>query len=210
MKKNHHSDDQQINEMDAQNINPFKEVVSTILYIGVIFVVFLLIRQFLFVPVSVDGASMEPTLQHEDRLILNKVANVDRFDIVVFPAPDDPEKQYIKRVIGLPGDSIHYEDDVLYINDRPVSEPYIDFLDEAIPEAESFTSDFSLDSVTHTDTVPDDYYFLLGDNRLNSKDSRSFGYIHEEDIIGETNFRIWPFQKIGFVNDMDEDTIFEQ
>lgn len=186
---------------------PFKEFLSTLLYIVVVFFVFLAIRQFLFVPVSVDGASMEPTLQHKDRLILSKVGEIDRFDIVVFPAPDDPEKQYIKRVIGVPGDSIRYEEDTLFINDYPVDEPYIDFIENSISDSETYTSDFSLDSVTEMETVPDEHYFLMGDNRSNSKDSRVFGFIHEDDIIGQANLRIWPLEKFGFVNDVDADSV---
>ena len=87
-----------------------------------------IIRIFLFTPIVVDGESMMPTLENGDRMIVNKIGYTigkpDRFDIVVFHAPE--QKDYIKRVIGLPGDEVEYRDDVLYINGKPIEEPYLD------------------------------------------------------------------------------------
>lgn len=177
-----------------------QELVSTFLYIIVITGIFVAIRTFLFAPVSVEGDSMNPTLGHEDRLLLNKVSSIDRFDIVVFPAPEDPDKQYIKRVIGIPGDEISYRDQVLYLNGRPVEEAYVDLSQESDEVAAYYNSDFSLQTlevVEGVERVPEGSYFVMGDNRVNSKDSRSFGFIDIDSVIGETSIRIWPIDRIG-------------
>lgn len=177
----------------------FREVLSTIMYILVITGVFLLIQQFAFVLVSVDGQSMYPTLEHNDRLVLNKLSSIDRFDIVVFPPPDEPDKQYIKRVIGVPGDEVEYREDVLYLNGEQVDEPYLEHYEEGEHFSTYVTGNFSLETLLGTQTVPEGQYFVLGDNRLNSRDSRSFGFVDEEAITGETRLQIWPLDEFGYV-----------
>lgn len=182
-----------------------QELLSTFIMIIVFTGVFMLIQRYLFVPVDVEGDSMEPTLSHEDRLILNKTGDIERFDIVVFPAPDDPEKQYIKRVIGLPGDEIFYRDGTLYIDGEEVEEPYIDLSDEDSNLYNFSSGDFSLQTLHGVEEVPEGEYFLLGDNRVNSKDSRAFGFVEEEEIIGKTSIRFWPWSSRGFLNsDLNE------
>lgn len=177
-----------------------EELVSTLLYIIVITGIFVAIRTFLFAPVSVEGDSMNPTLEHEDRLLLNKVSSIDRFDIVVFPAPEDGNKQFIKRVIGVPGDEIAYYEQTLYINGEPVTEDYVDLTQESQEITDYYNGDFTLSSLQGVEKVPDGMLFVLGDNRVNSKDSRSFGFIPEESVIGETSLRIWPINRIGTVD----------
>lgn len=177
------------------------EFLSTLLYCVVALIIFLLIRHFLFAPVSVDGESMVPTLEDQDRLILNKVANMDRFDVVVFPAPDEPEKQYIKRIIGIPGDTIQYQDDVLYINGEAVEEDYLESSIENMSPGGNFTEDFSLASKTGEETVPEGSYFVMGDNRQNSKDSRVFGFVDVSTVSGTANLRIWPLKDFGIIDD---------
>lgn len=176
------------------------EILSTLVYIIVFTGIFLLIQHFLFVMVSVDGQSMYPTLQHDDRLILNKVRSIDRFDIVVFPAPDEPDNQYIKRVIGMPGDTIEYIEDDLYLNGEYVDEPYLDHFEDEEFFASYITGNFTLESLFGTETVPEGHYFVLGDNRLNSRDSRSFGFVSEENITGETRLQIWPLSEFGYID----------
>lgn len=155
------------------------------------------IRYFLFAPIVVDGQSMMPTLQNEDRLIVNKIGYTigepKRFDIVVFHATT--EKDYIKRVIGLPGDSIAYENDTLYINGEPIEEPY---LKESKDSAYSlpFTGDFTLRDYTGHDVVPEGHLFVLGDNRQHSKDSRHIGFIKYDNVVGTANVVFWPFSEI--------------
>lgn len=177
-----------------------REIGSTLVYILVITGIFLFIQHFFFVLVSVDGQSMYPTLEHNDRLVLNKVSDIERFDIVVFPAPDDPEKQYIKRVIGVPGDKVEYREDVLYLNGEQVDEPYLEYYEEDEVFSTYVTGNFDLESLVGTPTVPEGHYFVLGDNRLNSRDSRSFGFIDEETITGETSLQVWPLSEFGFID----------
>lgn len=177
-------------------------------------------RYFLWDPVSVDGHSMDPTLQHQEKLVMLKTTAIDRFDIVVASETDSngKEKLIVKRVVGMPGDTIRYENDVLYINDQEVDEPYLDeflaaFQTDKLQEeyaynkqfqavaqaAQAFTQDAN-GSVNFTVTIPEGQYYLLGDDRLVSLDSRSVGTFAREKIKGEVVFRIWPFNRIGTVD----------
>ena len=176
----------------------FDELISTIKYIISTLIIFFVINQFFFSPVMVDGDSMEPTLTNGDYLILNKFSSIERFDIVVFPPPDQDDTQYVKRVIGVPGDSIEYRDDVLFLNGEPTEQIFLE--DSLQKDATIYTSgDFTLLTLFGVDTVPEGQYFVLGDNRLNSRDSRAFGFIDEESILGKVSFRYWPFEAFGFV-----------
>lgn len=186
-------------EYEEKSTNFWKETASTLIYIVVITGIFFLIQYFLFIPVTVEGDSMEPTLQHSDRLILNKVSSIDRFDIVVFPAPDEPDTRYIKRVIGVPGDEIEYRQDQLYINGELFEEPYLEDYQPDETFNSYITGNFNLESLYGVNEVPPNSYFVLGDNRLNSRDSRSFGFVSEETLTGEARFRFWPFDKFGSV-----------
>lgn len=185
--------------------NMMREIMSTLFYILIALIIFLIIRTFLFAPVSVEGDSMVPTLHDDDRLILNKVDSVNRFDIVVFHAPDDSEKQYIKRVIGIPGDTVEVQDEVLYVNGEVVPEEYLQPELFNLSESESFTEDFNLAILTGMTEVPEGQYFLLGDNRQNSKDSRYFGFVEEEAIVGTTDLRFWPLNDFGDANNTNNE-----
>lgn len=182
-----------------------REWLETIVYIVIVFSMLFLLRQYIAVPVSIDGPSMAPTLAHGDRLIQNKLADQDRFDIVVFPAPDGSDAQYIKRIIGIPGDRIAYIEGVLYVNDQPIIEPYLEKIKAENSDWEAYLPDFNLEEITGEAIVPEGYYFVLGDNRLNSKDSRSFGYIPNEEVSGVANFRFWPISDFGNANTMLEE-----
>ena len=116
--------------------------------------------------------------------------------MIVFHAPDVDGKDYIKRVIGLPGDSIDMKDDVLYINGKAVEEPYLNANKEDNP-INKLTEDFSLQEKTGESQVPKNMLFVMGDNRLISKDSRIFGFISYDSIVGEVKFRFYPLQEIG-------------
>jgi len=158
------------------------------------------IRFFLFTPIVVDGLSMMPTLQDGDRMIVNKInykiSSPDRFDVVVFHAPEN--KDYIKRVIGLPGDEISYIDDQLYVNKEAVEEPYLKGYKEQL-NGEMLTDDFTLGQLIGEETVPEDELFVLGDNRKFSKDSRHIGTIPMDEVVGNTRWVFWPLQEIRFV-----------
>jgi signal peptidase I len=160
-----------------------------------------IIRIFLFTPIVVDGESMMPTLVHGDKMIVNKIGYTigepDRFDIVVFHAPE--KKDYIKRVIGLPGDEIKYQDDVLYINGEPFDEPYLDQYKAEILDG-TLTENFVIEEKLGSKTVPEGYVFVLGDNRRKSKDSRMIGFVSIDEIIGSTKTVFWPIKNIGFVD----------
>ncbi len=154
-------------------------------------------RQFIFTPSTVQGESMQPTLEDENRVILTKTSEIQHFDMIVFNAPDSDER-YIKRVIGLPGDFIEVKDDVLYINGKAYEEPYLDE-NKDVNLLDKLTYDFTLEEVTGESTVPENSLFVMGDNRLNSKDSRIFGCISRDSIIGEVKFRFYPLQEIGIL-----------
>src|SRR5690606_6110462 len=149
------------------------------------FLIAVVIRYFLFTPIVVDGDSMMPTLENGDRMIVNKfgymVAELNRFDIVVFHAPEG--KDYIKRVIGLPGEHIEYRNDQLYINGEPIDEPYLDEYKSQLSEGQ-LTQDFTLQDIEpNMDVIPEGYVFVMGDNRRYSKDSRHIGVVSEDKII---------------------------
>ncbi|MCF6410546.1 signal peptidase I [Pseudalkalibacillus salsuginis] len=151
------------------------------------------IRYFLFAPIVVDGESMMPTLHNGDRMIVNKfsyeVGEPDRFDIVVFHAPEG--KDYIKRIIGLPGDKIEYKDDTLYVNDKEIPEPYLNEYKQSLSGG-NLTYNFDLSDEIGSQTVPENHVFVLGDNRQHSKDSRNIGSVPMDEIIGKANVIFWP------------------
>ncbi len=175
--------------------NTKNEIFSWVKSIGFALIVAFLCRQFLFAPTTVFGESMSPTFQDKDRVLLSKTTDIQRFDMIVFDAPDADEF-YIKRVIGLPGDSIEMKDDVLFINGKAFTEPYLEGNKED-SYFDKLTADFSLKEVTGESRVPKGSLFVLGDNRINSKDSRIFGFISNDSIVGEVKLRIYPFQEIG-------------
>ncbi len=155
-----------------------KEVIPYI----VIVVVVILIRTFIITPVRVDGDSMKNTLKNGDILLLYKLSSIDRFDIIVLDEEKDNEK-IIKRVIGLPGETVAIKKGKIYINDKVIDDEY----------AYGQRTDYN------KVTLKDDEYFILGDNRLISKDSRYFGPIKDNEIKGKIVFRLFPFTKIGTV-----------
>lgn len=165
-----------------------KKIIDELKSYVIIVIVVVLFRTFIATPVKVDGSSMDSTLKNNDILILNKLdKSYDRFDIVVIKYG---KTKLVKRVIGLPGENIEYKDNELYINGKKLEDKSI-----------SRTADFSLNDLYNKDKIPDGYYFVMGDNRANSLDSRSelVGLINKKDIIGTTRIRLFPFNKIGIV-----------
>ncbi len=173
-----------------------KEIYSWVKSIAFAFIIAFICRQFLFTPITVFGESMEPTFQDQDRIVVSKTAKIQRFDVIVFDAPDIEGEHYIKRVIGLPGDRIEMKDDVLYINGEALEEPYLVENKKDNP-LNKLTEDFSLQDKTGENIVPNDMLFVMGDNRLKSKDSRIFGLVPYASVIGEVKFRFFPLQEIG-------------
>ena len=161
------------------------------------------IRMFIFTPIDVKGASMMPTYEDGDRIIVNKIGkslhDFDRFDVIVF---DGLESEYfIKRIIGLPGDHIEYKDDVLYINGQEFDEPYLDEYKSALNDPGDLTPDFTLEDLVGVSEIPNDYYFVMGDNRRKSSDSRDprIGLVSKEHILGSTSIRFYPLDSLGLV-----------
>lgn len=170
-----------------------KELFSTGLYLLIVLCATYLVITFVGQRTVVEGESMETTLSDGDNLIVDKLTyrfnDPERFDIIVFPAPDDPDKIYIKRIIGMPGETVRIEDGKIYINDVWLEENYGAETMEYYGVAQ--------DGVV----LGEDEYFVLGDNRNLSKDSRYdvVGNIHRDEIIGRAWVRIWPFNEIGFL-----------
>lgn len=148
----------------------------------IVIVVVVFIRTFIVTPVKVNGTSMYPTLDGGEIMLLNKLGKIDRYDIVVLKI-DAENDNLIKRIIGLPGETVEIKDNKVYINDKEFEDSF------------GYGITYNIDKVT----LGDDEYFVLGDNRIVSLDSRVFGKIKKKDIKGTTNFIIYPFKKIGKV-----------
>ncbi|RFU62145.1 signal peptidase I [Peribacillus glennii] len=181
--------------MSAKCKKFFREWVTA----GVIaFVLFLLIRAFFFSSYVVEGESMQPTLQDGNKLVVSKIGyqieDIHRFDVIVFHAND--KEDYVKRVIGLPGDTITYKDDHLYVDGVNYREPYLKHFPPPIP-GRNLTGDFTLGELTGSRKVPSGKLFVLGDNRLGSMDSRHFGYVSIDQVVGKVNMRYWPLDKLN-------------
>lgn len=172
--------------------NFLKEALSTILYIMVVLAITYLVITFVGQRTQVQGSSMEPTLSDHDNLIVDKISyrfkDPQRFDIIVFPFLYKEDTYYIKRIIGLPGETVYIDQEgTIYIDGEVLNESY---------GRETMVSPGRAGEPI---TLAEDEYFVLGDNRNNSSDSRdpSVGNIHRDKIIGKTWVRIWPFSKFG-------------
>ena len=165
---------------DTENKKWKKFLKEYVPYLVVIILV-ILVKKFVVSPIKVNGESMMNTLHDGDIMILNiigyRMDDLKRFDIVVV----NTKREYIiKRVIGLPGETIEYRDNQLYVNGKKVKDSY----------ASQETEDFKV-------TVKKGHYFVLGDNRTNSLDSRYFGMFSKKDILGKTKLTIFPFNRVG-------------
>jgi len=165
---------------DEKKNNKILSIVKEYLPYILLLIAIIIFKRYYYSPVYVNGDSMLSTLHNGDIMILDVVGNrhsdLKRFDIVVI---DTGKELIIKRVIGLPGEKIEYNNGEFLVNDKKVDDPY-----------SSKTEDFDV-------TVPKGKYFVLGDNRMNSMDSRYFGPFSKKDIIGKTSFTIFPFNRFG-------------
>lgn len=155
------------------------------------------VRGFLLIPVPVEGNSMKSTLTQGDMVVMEKLSSIRRFDIVVFQQTDG--STYIKRVVGLPGESVTYENDQLYINGKPVKEPFLKKNQRADNSNAPYTTNFTLDELIGKKKLPKDCYFVLGDNRRISKDSRSFGAVDSSMILGKVRMIYYPLDHVGII-----------
>lgn len=157
----------------------------------------IIIKNFLFLPVTIEGSSMVPSFQPKDHIIVETIHQVKRFDVIVFR--DDANKPIVKRVIGLPGEKIRYQNDQLYIDEKPIAEPFLQ--NEYVENAGGvWTSDFTLEELTGEAVVPEAHYFVMGDNRRLSYDSRYYGTIPAEAIVGKALLVYYPIERISIVN----------
>lgn len=165
----------------ANGLKWFREFVIS-LAIAVFFIVFL------YQPVKVEGTSMMPQLADQERIFVNKFAYhfgaVERGDVVVFRYPGDPSKNYIKRVVGVPGDRVEIRRGAVYVNGDRLEEPYL---------PEQYRDERSMGQVV----VPPGDYFVLGDHRNLSSDSRDFGLVGRAAIFGKAVFAYWPTRLMG-------------
>ncbi|MGC5327153.1 signal peptidase I [Brevibacillus sp. SYSU BS000544] len=151
------------------------------------------IRTFLFAPFIVEGQSMESTLHNEEKLVVNKaiyyIGEPQRSDIIVFHA--EAKRDYIKRVIAVAGDTIEMRNDVLFINGKEVDEPYLAENRENIKGQDiPLTEDFG------PLTIPEGRIYVMGDNRLNSHDSRAIGPVDLKTVVGRAEFVFWPLNSV--------------
>ncbi len=146
---------------------------------------------FLYQPVKVEGTSMLPRLEDQDRLFINKFAyhfeKISHGDVVVFYYPRDPQKSYIKRVIALPGDRLRVDEGQVYVNGKRLAEPYV---------PERFADTRSVDETV----IPAHQFFVMGDHRSISSDSRDFGPVDRSLIYGKAAFVYWPADQMGVVH----------
>jgi signal peptidase I len=147
---------------------------------------------FVYQPVKVEGTSMTPALRDQERIFINKftyrfgLGDIQRGDTVVFWYPLDTSKSYIKRVVGTPGDRIRIDAGQVYVNGRALREDYVVDRDRV-----------SWPAPLKDRTVPDGMYFVLGDNRMFSSDSRTWGFVPRENIYGKAVFAYWPLNEAG-------------
>lgn len=168
------------------------DILETIAFVGSLFIVIYL---FILQPNQVKGDSMEPTFQSGDYIITSKITykfkKIERGDVVVFNSPKNPDIEYIKRIIGLPGDKVEVRNNEVYVNDQILPETYISaktnlwetgYLKEGVPII-----------------VPENFIFVMGDNRPRSSDSREFGPVPISSIVGTVIYRYFPPQKMGVI-----------
>jgi len=187
------------------------------LVIAVILALF--VRTWVFQAFKIPTGSMENNLLIGDHLIVNKMIfpptmtgleravlprrDIRRGDVIVFKYPEDPERDFIKRVIGLPGERLELRRKKIYINDKPIEEPYVRFLEP--PPAEDAARSDDLRAWYGPVTVPEHQYFMMGDNRDNSQDSRYWGFLPETYIKGKALFIYFSFEENGSLTNMFTD-----
>lgn len=180
-------------------MNAFKRIIAAVFDFlqGIVVFLALLVMVYLFVmsPQEINGASMEPNFHNGEFILTNKVVyklrNPKRGEVVIFKSPSNKEIDYIKRIIGLPGDTVKIYKNAFYVNGQKLDEPYL------ATDAYIFGGSFLQEGAEIV--VPSGKYFVSGDNRPHSADSREFGPIAKEDFIGEAILRYWPLNKVGLI-----------
>lgn len=182
-----------------------KEITEWIVAIGVALIILVVVINFVGKSYTIKGDSMDPTLKDGEHVIVNMIGynlgGLEKGNVIVFHA--DESSDYVKRVIGMPGDKVEYKKDQLYVNDKKVDEPYLDY-NKKRKQVEYITAnDLDVSSLSNSngeEKIPKGKLLVLGDNREVSKDSRSFGLINEDQVVGKVSFRFWPINnfKVNF------------
>ena len=163
--------------------------------IVVVMAIMVMIYLFVMSPQEIKGASMEPSFENGEYILTNKIlyklTDPERGDVVIFKAPKNPDIDYIKRIIGLPGDTVALRGNKIYVNNAPLDESYL------AAGIVIFGGSFLQEN--REVVVPPGKYFVMGDNRPHSSDSREFGVIAKEDFIGKAILRYWPFSRFGLI-----------
>jgi len=177
---------------EEEPVNWVKEILSLLGTMAVAAIAVFLLKEFIIINAYIPTGSMENTIQPDDRVIGNRLAYLvrepERGDIVIFKYPDDEKQLFVKRIIGLPGETVIIEDAKVYVEGKLLAEDYL-------------KEEWTLDNGPYTFEVPEGSYLVLGDNRNNSKDARYWEetYVAEDKILGEAVFRYWPFDSIGML-----------
>lgn len=157
--------------------------------------IFVVVYLFLFQPHSVEGGSMLPNFHSKEYILTDKVSyrfgQPQRGDVIIFKAPRNEEYEYIKRIVGLPNEQIKISEGKVYINNQLLNEAYLP------PDLLTRPGFFA--SEGKAVAIPPDQYFVLGDNRLHSSDSRDWGPVPQQNIVGKAWFRYWPADKLGII-----------
>jgi signal peptidase I len=178
-----------------------KEMIEWIVALAIGIIIAIILTVFIGTSYTVSGESMHPTFEDKDKVIVSKISktlnHIDSGDVIIFHA--NSKSDYIKRLIGKPGDTVKYKKDQLYINDKKVKESYLSE-NKKYKDGKYLTEDFnskSLNGANGKAKIPADKYLVLGDNRQNSNDSRykDVGLIDKKQIVGKVMFRYWPFDK---------------
>ncbi|REI24900.1 signal peptidase I [Staphylococcus felis] len=181
-----------------------KETLDGIIGIMIGLAIIVLLNWFVITPYTVKGESMSPTFESGDKVLVSKISKhfsrIDEGDVIVFH--EDDNRDFIKRVIGKPGDTVEYKDDQLYVNHKPIDEPYLTF-NKRYRKSEFLTENFDVSDIAGAQNkykIPESRYLVLGDNRLNSIDSRNphVGLVEERNIVGEVLIRFWPLHRMTF------------
>jgi signal peptidase I len=194
------------NRETQEEKRPFwRELLSNLILIGCVVLAVVLLEKFVFVNATIPSQSMENTIMVGNRVFGNRLAYVnrdpERYDIIIFRYPDDESQLFIKRVIGLPGDTIDIRDGEVYVNGS------------GTPLTDSFCPEQGVTDAGEMDVpfmVPEGCYFVLGDNRLNSRDSRYWTnhFVTKDEIVAKAVFRYWPLNQMKVLN-RDNDTYYD-
>ncbi len=158
---------------------------------------FVIFYMFIISPNQVKGSSMYPTFHDKEYILTDKISfklrDIHRGEVIILQSPDNPDVDFIKRVVALPGERVMIRDGKVYVNDTQLDEQYINV------ETPTFINGFMLEG--EEKTVPEGNYFVLGDNRPGSADSREYGFIPRDHVIGRVLYRYFPLSRAGMIND---------